>query len=626
MTDNSLLNIVRLNVGFDGLQGYRHILKDINLDVVSNEILAVVGESGSGKSVMSKTIMGLLQSNARTQGNIYLHHSQQVKKDEPLDLLHLNRHQAQKIRGDEISMIFQDPMTSLNPLMSVGKQIAEAIRIHQHKSVKESLLEAGRMLDLVRVPAGKQVMNCYPYELSGGMRQRVMIAIALACRPKLLIADEPTTALDVTIQAQILALIKSLQSELNMGVIFITHDMGVVFEIADRVAVMYKGNIVETGTRAHIFNESQHPYTQALLKAVPRLGAMKGRDLPYAFPVLNMEATLADPDKVILEEVGNQPDYTASALLTVKDLCVIFPRQHNIWGKVMTQTHATNHVSLELWPGETLGIVGESGSGKSTIGNAILGLNKDYASGEIYYRDEVSGKQIDLMHLPHSEYHHIKHAIGFIFQDPLASLNPRMTIGECVEEPFIIHYPEMSSEEREKRSKTLLEKVGIDTKLYRHYPHEFSGGMLQRVNIARALTTNPKIIVADEAVSALDVSVQATVLNLMLALQKELKIAFIFISHDMAVIERVCHRVAVLTKGQLVEQGGRRELFENPQHSYTKKLLAAVPTISHDIRQKHHFTLSDEEISDPVYPIGEQPKPLKLKQYTTTHFYAQEDE
>ncbi|UJF18458.1 ABC transporter ATP-binding protein [Vibrio sp. SS-MA-C1-2] len=612
---SELIQINNLNVSFQTLQDKKHVLKNINLHVSKNEILAVVGESGSGKSVMSKAIMGLLGDKAENQGSIYLHDSK--LNDDNLDMLTADKSSIRQIRGDEISMIFQDPMTSLNPLMTVGQQIAETILIHQNKSVSESREEAARMLDLVRVPSGRQVLDVYPHQLSGGMRQRVMIAMALACKPKLLIADEPTTALDVTIQAQILALVKGLQKELGMGVIFITHDMGVVHEVADRVVVMYKGEVLETGELNQIFHDPQHDYTKALLKAAPRLGAMKGRDVPYSFPVLTMEEELAGRGGNVAEIPGKRVDYSKPPLLTVNNLHVIFPRKHSFFGKVTHQVHAVSDVSFDLWQGETLGIVGESGSGKSTIGNAILGL-LDEAEGELYYQD------IDLLSPKKDQFKLIKKDISFIFQDPLASLNPRMTIGECVEEPFLIHMPELPRAEREERAKALLERVGIDRDLYRHYPHEFSGGMLQRVNIARALTMKPKIIVADESVSALDVSVQATVLNLMLELQNEFGISFIFISHDMAVIERVCHRVAVLTKGQLVELGTRSEIFENTQHSYTKKLLAAIPSIETERDKPKEFELITEDIPDPIFPVGQSPKALTSQFLSKTHMYVTE--
>nr|WP_155135033.1 ABC transporter ATP-binding protein [Pseudovibrio flavus] len=615
-----MLEARNLNVRFNTMFGVKHVLKDINIGMAHNEILAIVGESGSGKSVFSKSIMGLLGERGTTDGSIWLHKGKTSKSGEStgsIDLAGMKQTELEEIRGDQISMIFQDPMTSLNPVMTVGKQIAEAIRIHQNKSMKESLEEAGRLLDLVRVPSGRKILGVYPHQLSGGMRQRVMIAMALACKPKLLIADEPTTALDVTIQAQILALIKELQKELDMGVIFITHDMGVVYEIADRVAVMYKGEVVESGTLEQIFTAPQHAYTRALLAAAPKLGEMTGSDLPRSFPVLTMEEELAGKGGNVAQIDGHAVDYNEDPLLTVRNLQVIFPRRHNFFGQVTHQIHAVSDVSFDLHKGETLGIVGESGSGKSTIGNAILGLLGE-AEGDVRYGE------IDLLNPTPEQRELVRKDISFIFQDPLASLNPRMTIGAAVEEPLIIHCPDMSAADRQKRAKELLQQVGIAPDLYRHYPHEFSGGMLQRVNIARALTTNPKIIVADESVSALDVSVQATVLNLMMELQRNLGVSFIFISHDMAVIERVCHRVAVMTKGQLVEVGHRRDIFENTQHSYTRKLLAAIPQIDFSTRQQKTFELINDEVPDPVFPVGEAPTPILMKEISPSHKVATE--
>ncbi|KEI72890.1 ABC transporter ATP-binding protein [Endozoicomonas elysicola] len=617
---SKLLEARHLNVNFDTLLGTKQVLKDINIGMAYNEILAIVGESGSGKSVFSKSIMGLLGERADVHGSIWLHKGtadDTAIENNGLDLVSLKQAELEEIRGDQISMIFQDPMTSLNPVMTVGKQIAEAICIHQNKTMKDSLEEAGRLLDLVRVPSGRKILSVYPHQLSGGMRQRVMIAMALACKPKLLIADEPTTALDVTIQAQILGLIKELQKELNMAVIFITHDMGVVYEIADRVAVMYKGELVETGTLEQIFTSPQHAYTRALLAAAPKLGEMSGTDLPRSFPVLTMEEELAGKGGNVAQIDGHQVDYSQKPILTASNLQVIFPRRHNFFGQVTHQIHAVANVSFDLYHGETLGIVGESGSGKSTIGNAILGLLPE-ATGDVHYGG------INLLEPTPEQRELIRKDISFIFQDPLASLNPRMTIGAAVEEPLIIHCPEMTSAEREIRAKELLQQVGIAPELYRHYPHEFSGGMLQRVNIARALTTNPKIIVADESVSALDVSVQATVLNLMMELQRDLGVSFIFISHDMAVIERVCHRVLVMTKGQLVEVGHRRAIFENTQHSYTRKLLAAIPQIDFSTRRQKTFELITDEVPDPVFPVGDSPAPKEMIDVSPGHKVAME--
>ncbi len=631
---SKLLEVNNLNVSFRTLLSKKHVLKNISLDVYKNEVLAIVGESGSGKSVTIKSIMGIAGTNATSKGEIKFiakdsdcgerpkGESIQIKEEEEkedpnkyLDILKLSRSQAQHLRGSEISMIFQDPMTSLNPVFTVGNQIAEVIREHQGKNSKQAMEEAGNLLDLVRVPGGRKILKSYPHQLSGGMRQRVVIAMALACKPKLLIADEPTTALDVTIQAQILGLIKELQKELCMGVIFVTHDMGVVAEIADRVAVMYKGEIVETNSVKEVFTAPQHPYTQALLKSAPKLGSMAGRDLPHSFPVLNMEESLkSTSDDPILEIAGNKVDYGQKPLLTVNDLSVTFNIAKNFFGRPQKQIHAVRNISFDLFQGETVGIVGESGSGKSTIGNAILGLLPLNACGDISYDN------IDLLRERNDHRDRIYQDISFVFQDPMASLNPRVTIGRSIEEPLKIH-TNLSPSERFKKVQTLLKKVGIDPSLFNHYPHEFSGGMLQRVNIARALSTDPKIIIADESVSALDVSVQATVLNLMMELQKELKVSFIFISHDMAVIERVCHRVLVMTKGQLVEVGTRKDIFEDTRHCYTKKLLNAIPIMDFNSPKKT-FELLTDDISDPIYPVGVKPPQVSMVNVSNSHMYA----
>ncbi len=597
----TLLDIKDLNVYFRSLLQTKHILKDVSLEVNQNEILAIVGESGSGKSVTVNTIMGLLGSTAKEAGSIKFYNKE--NPEEYTDILSLTRNEAQKIRGSEISMIFQDPLTSLNPLFKIGNQIAEAIVIHQNMTYQAAINEAKSLLDLVRVPGGQKIIHYYPYQLSGGMRQRIMIAMALACRPKLLIADEPTTALDVTIQAQILALIKDLQKQLNMGVIFITHDMSVVAEIADRVSVMYKGEIVETGTVKELFLTPQHRYTQALLKAVPDLGSMHGRDIPHSFPVLSLES---DTDTVEEEIKGTTVDYTQKPVLEVKNLHVAFKAKTNFFGKVTHKIQAVRPISFDLYKGETLGIVGESGSGKSTVGNAILGL-LGQAKGEIQY------KQRNILDASKELKEEIYKDISFIFQDPLASLNPRITIGTSIEEPMLIHNIGKSKKERQARVKKLLEQVEISPSLVNHYPHEFSGGMLQRVNIARALATEPKVIIADESVAALDVSVQAVVLNLMMRLQKKMGMSYIFISHDMSVIERMCHRVMVMTKGQLVETGTRREIFEDTRHSYTKALLNAIPVINPN-KPKRKFSVTTEAISNPIYAVG-----TKLKEVEWEH-------
>jgi glutathione transport system ATP-binding protein len=420
------------------------------------------------------------------------------------------------------------------------------------------------------------MLSRYPHQLSGGMRQRVMIAMALSCRPAVLIADEPTTALDVTIQAQILQLIAVLQKEMAMGVIFITHDMGVVADIADRVLVMYRGEAVESGTVEEIFRAPQHPYTQALLAAVPRLGSMRGSDLPRHFPLLQQPA----PDE------GEQNTVVAGEpILKVRDLVARFPLRSGILNRVTREVHAVEKVSFDLWPGETLSLVGESGCGKSTTGRALLRLVATQGGTIVF-----NGERIDT--LANSKLQALRRDIQFIFQDPFASLDPRQTVGYSIMEPLRVHG--MAEEEARARVAWLLERVGLQPEHAWRYPHEFSGGQRQRICIARALALNPKVVIADEAVSALDVSIRAQIINLMLDLQREMGIAFLFISHDMAVVERISHRVAVMYRGRIVEIGPRRAVFENPQHPYTRKLMAAVPVADPTHRHPQRVLLSDE--------------------------------
>jgi glutathione transport system ATP-binding protein len=484
-----------------------------------------------------------------------------------VDLATANAATLRDIRGAEIAMIFQEPMTSLNPVFTVGEQIAESIRLHQRKDGGQARAEALRMLEQVRIPEARSVVDRYPHQLSGGMRQRVMIAMALSGQPALLFADEPTTALDVTIQAQILTLIRLLQDEMRMAVMFITHDMGVVAEVADRVLVMYRGENVEEGPAEQIFKAPAHPYTRALLAAVPRLGALRDEDMPRKFPVAESSAGVpaAAPSPV-----RASPDRTPGApLLRVRRLTTRFDLKAGFLGRVRRRVHAVEQVSFDLAAGETLALVGESGCGKSTTGRSLLRL-VDIAGGSI----EFEGR--DIASLPAGSLRPVRRDIQMIFQDPFASLDPRLTVGFSIAEPLYIHGV-ARGREAEERVAWLLEHVGLLGEHARRYPHEFSGGQRQRIAIARALALNPKIIVADEAVSALDVSIQAQIVNLLLDLQAEFGVSYLFISHDMAVVERISHRVAVMYLGQIVEIGPRRAVFGNPQHAYTRKLMAAVP-------------------------------------------------
>jgi glutathione transport system ATP-binding protein len=609
----------RENATFDAV-------RNVSFHVDRGETLAIVGESGSGKSVTSLALMRLVEHGGGeiTSGRIALRR----RSGAVVDLAQASAATMRGIRGADIAMIFQEPMTSLNPVFTVGDQISEAIVLHQSKSADDARAEALRLLDLVRIPEARRVFARYPHQLSGGMRQRVMIAMALSCRPALLIADEPTTALDVTIQAQILQLIRGLQDEMNMGVIFITHDMGVVAEVADRVLVMYRGEKVEEGESARIFATPAHRYTRALLAAVPRLGSMQGTDAPRKFPLLNADGTRASASGAPVGSTTSaaaaatddapgaaQPrvDPAAPPILRVRDLVTRFPVKSGVFGRVSQYVHAVERVSFELRAGETLALVGESGCGKSTTGRSLLRLVESQ-SGSI----EFDGR--DISALKGAELQALRRNIQFIFQDPFASLNPRLTVGFSIMEPLLVHGV-ASGREAQARVDWLLDKVGLRPEAARRYPHEFSGGQRQRIAIARALALNPKVVIADESVSALDVSVQAQIVNLMLDLQRELGVAYLFISHDMAVVERISHRVAVMYLGQIVEIGPRRAVFEAPQHPYTKKLMSAVP-VADPARRHAPRQLAADEIPSPIRAAGDEPVVAPLVAVGPDHYVA----
>ena len=609
MPPDRILSIRNLSLSFPTYHGFVSVLNDVSFSVKKGETLAIVGESGSGKTVTMRRVMGLLR-NARTDsGEILL----KRRDGNTIDITHLSNAEARKFRGSDMSMIFQEPMTSLNPLFTIGNQLQEAILTHQRVSRREAAAKVIELLEIVRIPDAGKRSSEYPHQMSGGMRQRVMIAMALACNPQLLIADEPTTALDVTIQAQILGLLRTLQKQFSMAVVFITHDMGVVAELADRVVVMYKGGIVEENDVYAIFAKPAHPYTRALLQAVPRLGCMRGRKNPATLPLLNMESELKrqESDEAPREEEIDTTDYKAGPLLEVRNLTTRFVSKKTFFGRPTHLVYAVENVSFRLYPGETLGIVGESGCGKTTVGYSVLKLVP--AFGEVIFEGR------NIMKVPEKEMQRLRQNIQFVFQDPFASLNPRLTIGASIAEPLVVHGLGGGAL-REKRVGELLERVGIPVRNVSRYPHEFSGGQRQRIAIARALATRPRMIVADEAVSSLDVSIQATVLNLMMELQKEMRLSYIFISHDMAVIERVSHRVAVMYLGQIVEMGNRRDIFENPQHPYTRKLLSAVPVA--DPRRKTNFTMLTGEIPSPVREAEDPPVKLTYKEVSAGHMVA----
>ena len=621
-SDRNVLEVQGLTVRFDTSERSVVAVKDLGFHVRAGEVLAIVGESGSGKSVTSLSVMRLIEHGGGTIASGKISFTR--RNGGKLDLAKAADSVMRTIRGGEISMIFQEPMTSLNPVFSVGTQVAEAVMLHQGLSHAEAEAEALRMLELVRIPEAKQILKRYPHQLSGGMRQRVMIAMALSCKPSLLIADEPTTALDVTIQAQILQLIRQLQEEMGMAVIFITHDMGVVAEVADRVLVMYHGEAVEEGTCEQIFHNPRHPYTQSLLAAVPRLGSMRGTDEPAPFPLLRItdpeaeQLGTADMDETPVdmpEPAASAPSVSDGPVLSVDNLITRFDVETGFWGKVKRRVHAVEQVSFNLYPGETLGLVGESGCGKSTIGRSLIGLETP-RSGSIVFNGQ------ELTQVSGSQLQKLRRNIQYVFQDPYAALDPRLTVGFSIMEPLLIHKV-CSRQEAERRVGELLERVDLDPAMAVRYPHEFSGGQRQRVCIACALAMNPEIIIADESVSALDVSVRAQIINLLLALQKEFRIAFLFISHDMAVIERVCHRVAVMYLGQIVELGSRRDVFENPLHPYTKRLMSAVPIPDPSRRTMSH-TLLTGEIPSPVRSADYEPVVAPLKEVSPGHFVSEE--
>lgn len=600
-----VLEINRLTVKFPTDIGLATAVRDVSLTVDAGETLALVGESGSGKSVTALSVMRLVEHGGGiiTDGDLNLRR----RDGRLLDLARAKPATLRSVRGSDVAMIFQEPMTSLNPVFTAGRQIAESLVLHRGLDAQAALAEAVRMLDLVRIPDAKRIADRYPHQLSGGMRQRVMIAMALACKPQLLIADEPTTALDVTVQAQILALIRSLQEEVKMGVLFITHDMGVVAEVADRVAVMRYGNVVEEGACADVFARPQHAYTRALLAAVPRLGAMRGTDAPRHFELVDAVTGQAKP-------VPPKPQPApGETVLSVRNIVKRFPVKTDFFGRTTHQVHACEKVSFDLAAGETLALVGESGCGKSTTGRAVLRL-LEIDSGEIRFEGR------DLAKLKGNKLKPARRDMQMIFQDPFASLDPRVTVGYSIAEPLLIHGVASADEANEKVA-ALLRHVGLSPDMARRYPHEFSGGQRQRICIARALALNPKVIVADEAVAALDVSIRAQVINLMLDLQAELGLSYLFISHDMGVVERVSHRVAVMYLGQIVEVGPRRAVLENPQHPYTRKLLDAVP-VPDPARRHRNRSLAAADLPSPVRPVGQEPEVAPLECVGEGHYVA----
>lgn len=599
-----LLRIDNQTISFLAGGRWNTVVHGVSFDVRQGETVALVGESGSGKSVTAMSILGLLPARqSRASGRVYFKEN---------DLSGFDPDQMRALRGSDIAMIFQEPMTSLNPVMTCGAQIAESLTIHRGLSKLEAQKETVRLFDRVRISDATRRFDEYPHSLSGGMRQRIMIAMALACKPSLLIADEPTTALDVTIQAQILALIKELQEEEGMAVLFITHDMGVVAEISDRTVVMNKGEVVEAGPTVRIFSDPQEGYTRALLSAVPRLGSMKDRTLPERFPIFDRETGVVQtaidmPDTVVRDK----------PLLQVEGLTTRFNLRKGFFGRVSGRVHAVENIAFNVRAGETLSLVGESGCGKSTTGRSVLRLI-DADAGRV----TLDG--IDITALGRKELRAHRRHMQMIFQDPYSSLNPRRNVGNSIMEPLLVNQLATRSYAQDI-VRELLIQVGLDPDSRDRYPHEFSGGQRQRICIARALAVEPKLIVADESVSALDVSVKAQVINLMLDLQAKMGVAYLFISHDMAVVERVSHRVAVMYLGEIVEIGSREAVFSNPQHPYTKRLLSAVP-VADPSRRQIVRSIDNREIQSPIRQPDYRPPQRHFIEAGPDHRYMEWEE
>lgn len=564
-----LLSIQNLSVSFATEQGICNALKNISFNVNKGEIVALVGESGSGKSVTSLSILQLVPSPPAifNNGNIFFSED----GDHTIDLLHLSNDELRKIRGNKISIIFQEPMTSLNPVFTCGHQVAEALQIHNKISKQEAKNKTLEWFQKVKLPNPELIYNRYPHQLSGGQKQRVMIAMAICCKPDLLICDEPTTALDVTVQKNILELIKDLQQETGMGVIFITHDLGVVAQIAHRAIILYKGEIVETGMVNNIFQRPQQPYTKALMACRP-VNHKRGERLPVVSDFINEKMISQKQEKTIetpVKQNTTEPKKSV-ALVKVENLSLWYPSKKNWLGKPLDFIKAVDDVSFEIYENETLGIVGESGCGKTTLGRTLLQLIPS-TKGKVFYNEK------DLAKSTPSQLRKLRRHLQIVFQDPYSSLNPRKKIGIAIEEPLAVHGIIQSAKERKQRVIDLLQKVGLTAEHYNRYPHEFSGGQRQRIVIARALAMNPSFIVCDESVSALDVSVQAQVLNLLNDLKKEFGFTIVFISHDLSVVRYFSNRILVMNKGKIVESGPADDIYEHPQNEYTKKLIDAIP-------------------------------------------------
>ena len=592
-----IAEIQGLRVEFQTKDGPVIGVSNVSFDIKSGETVCVVGESGSGKSVSSLSLMRLVEFGGGeiTNGRLLFN-----RKDlEEIDLAQAEPNLMRSIRGNEIGMIFQEPMTALNPVFTVERQLTEGLRLHKGLSKAAASAKALDLMREVRIPEPERRLKQYPHELSGGMRQRVVIAMALACEPRLLIADEPTTALDVTIQAEILALMDRLKRDTGTAVMFITHDMAVVAQMADRVVVMFRGEKVEEGTVEDIFENPQHPYTKALLAAVPKLGEMTGKAYPEQMVLMGRDQSKVKPIK------GSD-----EVLLEVENLTTRFAVNGGFFRRTIANVHAVEDLSFTINKGQTLSLVGESGCGKSTAGRSILRLVEPQ-KGAV----RLDGK--DIMALDTNSLRNSRLDMQMIFQDPFASLNPQMQLSDQVAEPMH-NFAIFKGKAIQDRVEMLFDRVELPRSFMRRYPHELSGGQRQRVAIARALALNPKLIIADEAVSALDVSVQAQVLNLMMELQSELNLSFLFISHDMAVVERVSHHVGVMYLGRIVEMGPRSAVFENPQHPYTQALMKAVP-IADPRQRKDESDLNFKPIPSPIHPTSYVAEPSVYREVVPGH-------
>lgn len=581
MQKEVLLEVKNLVTEFKSDGEFVKAVNDVSFTLHKGETIGIVGESGSGKSVTSLSIMQLIPNPpGRVFGGEMLYHS---KDKGVVNLRNLPAEEMRSFRGNEIAMIFQEPMTSLNPVYTCGNQVMEVILLHQKVSRKEAKKKTIKLFEQVQLPDPERIFNVYPHQISGGQKQRVMIAMAMSCNPRVLIADEPTTALDVTVQKTILDLMLQLQREHDMGIMFITHDLGVIAELADKVMVMYKGKVVEQGPVLEIFSNPKHPYTKSLLACRPPLDKRLMR-LPVSADFMSTDAegnmleiptTVSEAiNSVIItkeqREAEHRELYARPKILEIQNIKTYFPKNKTFFGKTIDYVKAVDDVTLDVYEGETLGLVGESGCGKTTLGRTILRLNEP-TEGKIFFQRN------DLLRLKPEDMRQLRKDMQIIFQDPYSSLNPRITIGEALMEPMQVHNILSNNSQRKEKVHELLNKVGLTEKQYGRYPHEFSGGQRQRVCIARALALNPKFIICDESVSALDVSVQAQVLNLLNDLKREFKFTYIFISHDLSVVKFMSDRMVVMNKGKIEEMGDADEIYLNPQSQYTKNLISSIP-------------------------------------------------